>query len=305
MSALDIAAIRAAHPVSAVVGSSVKLKKSGHELVGSCPFHQEKSPSFYVNDAKGFYHCFGCGVHGDVLDFVQAVHGCGLVEAAERLGAGGSPPVLVPRPLDRETEPERDTTAEAITIWRAAGPAAGTPVQAYLASRGLLLPIPASIRFAQLRYGARGDTYPCLVALVASVENKAIGVQRTFLKQDGSGKADVPKPKLALGRVLGGAIRLAPAAAELTVAEGLEDGLTLQQETGKAVWVAAGASMLPSMRFPPGVRLINIGQDNDDAGTREAAKAAESFALDGRSVRVVRPLDGFKDFNAELQGVSA
>ena len=92
------------------------------------------------------------------------------------------------------------------------------------------------------------------------------GIQRTFLNEAGTGKAAVPKPKLSLGRVRGGAIQLAPAAAELIVCEGLEDGLTLQQECSRAVWVAAGASMLPGMELPPVVRQVTIGADGDEAG---------------------------------------
>lgn len=300
MSAIDIPAIRAAHALSAVIGRNVQLKRHGREFSGCCPFHSDKTPSFTVNDDKGFYHCFGCGAHGDLFDWMRETEGLGIREAAEKLGANALP-VFVPRPAEPATGIDR--TAEAIGIWRAAGPARGTAAETYLRSRGIDIAIPETIRFAMLRYGGRGEPMPCLVALIASVENKATGIQRTYLQADGRGKADVDKPKLSLGRVRGGAIRLAPAAAELVVCEGLEDGLTLQQEMGKAVWVAAGASMLPSMRFPAGVQSVVIGADGDEAGAREASKAAESFALEGRSVRVIKPLEGFKDFNAELQGV--
>ena len=52
-----------------VVGARVKLTKKGREYQGLCPFHHEKTPSFTVNETKGFYHCFGCGAHGDILKF--------------------------------------------------------------------------------------------------------------------------------------------------------------------------------------------------------------------------------------------
>lgn len=57
--------------LSDLIGQVVPLKKRGHEFVGCCPFHQEKTPSFTVNNQKGFYHCFGCGVHGSVFDFLM------------------------------------------------------------------------------------------------------------------------------------------------------------------------------------------------------------------------------------------
>jgi DNA primase len=58
---LDIAAIRASQPISAIIGNSVKLRRAGREFVACCPFHNERSASFTVNDDKGFAHCFGCG----------------------------------------------------------------------------------------------------------------------------------------------------------------------------------------------------------------------------------------------------
>ena len=57
-------------PVSTVVGRTVKLAKAGREYKGLCPFHNEKTPSFHVIDDKGFYHCFGCGAHGDIISFL-------------------------------------------------------------------------------------------------------------------------------------------------------------------------------------------------------------------------------------------
>ncbi|MEO6247026.1 MAG: CHC2 zinc finger domain-containing protein [Sphingomicrobium sp.] len=146
--------------------------------------HSDRSPSFTIFDGGERFHCFGCGATGDVLDYLQRLHGVGLKEAAAMLD-GGQVPMVVHRQLP--PEPDRDTTADAVTIWRNAVAVAGTPAEAYLRGRGLHLPIPASIRFARLRYGTRGNLHPVLVALLASAENKAVGVQRTYLKPDGSG----------------------------------------------------------------------------------------------------------------------
>jgi DNA primase len=181
----------------------------------------------------------------------------------------------------------------------------GTAAETYLRGRGIDSAIPESIRFASLRYGKTGREHPCLIALAASVDNKAVGLHRIYLKPDGSGKADVPKSKLSLGQIAGAAIRLAPCAASMVVCEGIEDGLTLQQELGQAVWAAAGASMLPSMQLPAGVMSVTVAADNDAAGQRSAKAAAGAFSLDGRNVRIIRPLPGHKDFNDELRGVRA
>lgn len=77
--------LRARIPVSEVVGKYVTLKKRGHEFVGLSPFKREKTPSFTVNDSKGFYHCFSSGEHGDIVSFLMAMEGLTFIEAVERL----------------------------------------------------------------------------------------------------------------------------------------------------------------------------------------------------------------------------
>ncbi len=77
--------LRARLPVSDVVGKRVKLKKAGREWKGLSPFQQEKTPSFYVNDQKGFYHDFSSGKHGNIFDFIMETEGCSFPEAVERL----------------------------------------------------------------------------------------------------------------------------------------------------------------------------------------------------------------------------
>jgi DNA primase len=293
---LDLGAIRRDNPLVQIVGAVTKLQRAGNEMKACCPFHADRSPSFTIFNGGQRYHCFGCGASGDVLDFIQRAHGVSLREAADMLTVGNLPSVHVaPLPIDDGA----DRIAEAKAIWRAAQPISGTLAETYLRSRGLHLPLPDSLRFTSLRYGKKGSEHPVLVAAVASVDDKLIGVQRTYLAPDGKGKATVPKPKLSLGRVSGGAIRLAPCAASLVVCEGLEDGLSLQQELGRAVWVAAGASMLPNLAFPAGVHTVAIGGDNDDAGRAAARKAGEAFTLRGIEARVFFP-DDAKDFNQQL-----
>lgn len=68
-----------------VVGNKVKLTKRGREYLGLCPFHNEKTPSFTVNESKGFYHCFGCGAHGDIIKFEMDANGLPFIEAVKKL----------------------------------------------------------------------------------------------------------------------------------------------------------------------------------------------------------------------------
>jgi DNA primase len=90
--------LRARLPVSEVVGRRVKLKKAGREWKGLSPFQQEKSPSFTVNDQKGFYHDFSSGKHGDIISFLMETEGVGFTEAVERLAsmAGLALPAVTP-----------------------------------------------------------------------------------------------------------------------------------------------------------------------------------------------------------------
>lgn len=84
---IDVDRIKAEHDISVVIGRYVPLRKAGTEFEACCPFHEERTPSFTVNPRKGFYHCFGCGAHGDVIRFLQLLTGATFVEACEQLGA--------------------------------------------------------------------------------------------------------------------------------------------------------------------------------------------------------------------------
>src|SRR3954464_2339109 len=85
--------LRTRLPVSEVVGKRVKLKKAGREWKGLSPFQQEKSPSFFVNDQKGFYHDFSSGKHGSIFDFVMRTEGVPFGEAVERLASMAGMPL--------------------------------------------------------------------------------------------------------------------------------------------------------------------------------------------------------------------
>ena len=84
-----------------IVGRKVRLTKRGREFTGLCPFHNEKTPSFTLNEEKGFYHCFGCGAHGDVVGFVMRADGLAFPEAVERLAEQAGLPVPQSSPEER------------------------------------------------------------------------------------------------------------------------------------------------------------------------------------------------------------
>ncbi|MDE2623764.1 MAG: toprim domain-containing protein [Betaproteobacteria bacterium] len=298
---LDIDAIRHDNPMPGIAGRLVKLRQAGREWEALCPFHSERTPSFRLyrgRDGEWRGQCFGCGWHGDVLDFTMQAHGVSLVEAARMLGAGEVPAIELPAMPPAE---QADRTAEARAIWQRAIPAAGTLAETYLRWRCIADPFPPDIRFLPLPCDNLG-ALPCLVAALRNVAGEVTGLQRIWLAADGRGKANVAKPKRSLGHVKGSAIRLGEldGSGVLTVCEGPEDGLSLVEMLGAPVWVAAGATFLPAMEFPPEVRSIVIAADNDASGKEWADKAARAYAERGLPVRILRPLDGFKDFNDEL-----
>jgi DNA primase len=143
--------IRARLSVSQVVGRKVSLKRAGREFKGLSPFKMEKTPSFTVNDQKGFYHCFATGEHGDIFGFVMKTDGLSFPEAVERLAdeAGVPMPKLGPRDEAREDERERlyrivEMSADFFQAALMTG--AGAEARRYLEKRGLTRETLASFR---------------------------------------------------------------------------------------------------------------------------------------------------------------
>lgn len=127
-----------------VVNERVQLRKSGTTWKGLCPFHGEKTPSFHVNGEKGFFHCFGCSVGGDVIKFVELYDKVGFQDAVRQLAARAGIPVPEPEGgnEDRESSQEREALLKAHEVAAAwfkeqlAGPS-GAPGRRLLADRGM------------------------------------------------------------------------------------------------------------------------------------------------------------------------
>lgn len=134
--------LRARLPVSEVVGRRVKLKRAGREFKGLSPFNQEKSPSFTVNDQKGFYHDFSSGKHGDIFGFVMETEGVTFPEAVERLASlAGLPMPKVSREEEQRDERRRtlhDVVELAAKFFETTlSTRAGAKARGYLADRAL------------------------------------------------------------------------------------------------------------------------------------------------------------------------
>ena len=142
---IDVATIRREHPIEDVVrASGVELRRAGHGLVGCCPFHDDATPSLSVGGVPDRFTCFGCGAHGDVIDFVQRLHGMTFVEAARSLTTGTGAPTPSwaapgPRPLPARDRRDFAVSAErGFEINSIAWQHFSTPVHAGFAEQHLL-----------------------------------------------------------------------------------------------------------------------------------------------------------------------
>ncbi len=134
--------LRARVTLSGVISRTTRLTKAGREFKACCPFHNEKSPSFTVNDEKGFYHCFGCGAHGDVIRWMTDQRGLAFMDAIKELASEAGMEVPAPDPRAAEAAHKRDTlhdVMQAAQDWFVEslhGPG-GAAARAYLDKRGI------------------------------------------------------------------------------------------------------------------------------------------------------------------------
>jgi DNA primase len=236
-----LAELRDRVPLADVVARHVHLHRRGREMVGLCPFHGERSPSFAVVEAKGFYHCFGCGAHGDALDFLIAIENVDFVAAVEiaatiaRMVVGepsdpASRPTTKPLRLSAaELENQRQSEIEwARGIFASGVPAIDTLAEVYLRSRGINYPPPPSLRFAPaLFHREAARKFPAMLGGIQNIEGRIVGVHRTFLCRDGGGKAEVEPAKKVGGIAWGGAVRLTPQQPVMVIGEGIETTLSV------------------------------------------------------------------------------
>ncbi len=304
---IDTAAIKAHVPIADVVRIATrKMTGSGDVLAAICPFHEDHSPSLAVTPSAGLFYCHACQVGGDVIDFVMMVSRVGFADACEWLVGGN---FTCPQEV-------QDTTVEAAarrlrnrdiarSEWRAAVPVAGTVASLYLASRGIAGSVPASIRFGHVprwydhEKNREGPRLSAMLSACQDVDGRITGLQRLYLDREGR-KRFGSSPRLSLGQIRGGALRLGPEARTVMLTEGVEDGLTLtRMHPGTTIWVALGAGNLPHVQLPPIVRHVVVAADADPPGLAAAEAASDAFQARGLSVETVMPGSGAKDFNEE------
>jgi hypothetical protein len=310
---IDVADIERARdvPIQSLVRG---LRRSGADLVGPCPCPGcgggDRADRFAVHVATQKFNCRQCGVKGKgAIDFIMRCEGVEFPRAIEiligRYGSAAKPIVSERNNLNVRNsgndDHERRQAEKAAHLWRQSQRGVDSIVEDYLASRGIRLKRwPPTIRYLP----ARDDHPPCMISaygLVPEIEPGILGepinvsaVHLTKLKPDGSGKADVERPKITIGRPLARAIAVSAPAdghASLVITEGTEDALTAHLATGQACWAAGSASYMPALAdsIPNYFECVTIVAHPDAAGQRDARKLADM--LSGLGFPEIRTVD--------------
>jgi putative DNA primase/helicase len=263
-----------------VVLAEVPTKRVGRELAGLCPFHPEKSPSFYINADKGFAHCFGCGWHGNPIDFVTRSRGLSFAEAVELLLAlPRERATTLPRTINRPAKSDNQREQMIAQILEGCGPVRlGTAANMYLRMRGLSVPssllahpgleyvedddgaaspeLPWQRWYSpRLRCSRRRITLPVMVAPIINSADQISAIMRCWLVDkvvfDGTlpapkdNRAPVSRRKQLLGVMGDGAWRSAwPHQGVLGLAEGIETAVAASDAYQYPVWAVCGLARL-------------------------------------------------------------
>jgi len=263
-----------------------------------CPAHRDRVPSLSVTDAAGkvLFHCHGgCEQKAVVSALCKLalwpVKGARTAARRHRAAIQHQP---------KATVTELPNVGFALQIWNAAVDVPGTTAERYLYHRGITLPVPTSLRYApSILHAPTGLCLPAIIAAVRISQGAVSAIQRVFVRADGLGKADVAGPKLSLGPLGDGAVRLAAASEVMALCEGWETGLSALQLSGLPVWASLGASRMHRVRLPDIVHSVVIFADNDAAGHEAAERTAQVHRDLGRCVEIRLPANG-TDFNDEL-----
>ncbi len=270
-------------------------RKDSEWRCGSVQGEAGKSLGVHLKGARvGVWKDFATGQSGDPLDLIEAVLNLGTAEAigwAKNWLGIDDGPTPRPRPAPKSERHDDDTakrTEAALAIWRASRPAEYTPAEDYLRGRGYTGSIPPTLHYhPALLHPDTSIHLPAMVAAVASVERKVTGIQRIFLTMDGR-KAPLTRPKVALGTLRGGAVRLAPTTDRVWLTEGVEDALAVMQMMQEPAWAVLGTSGFKTVELPENIKQVILAPDGDDAGQAVIQEAARRLAEQGREVRTAK-----------------
>jgi hypothetical protein len=285
------------------IARELGARKTGTGWMARCPAHADRAPSLSIGDGDGGKVLIRCHAGCDQRRVIAALRARGL------WGRHGRDPGRAsrrPEPDWGNGDPPNldgaERTEVALRLWRASSPAPSTPVETYLAARGLRLPPPPTLRCHPGLKHPSGGTWPTMVALVTrGADGTPLAIHRTFLALHGAAKAPLDPAKMMLGPCRGGVVRLADPDAVLMVGEGIETCLAAMQATGHPAWAALSTAGLRALDLPQAVREVIVLADGDDPGEAAARECAWRWKRESRRVRIARPPRGM-DFNDLLMG---
>lgn len=276
------------------VARALGFRRSGQGYTGTCPACGYRDAcAICQGQTHVLVHCHACRDRDAILDALRQ-------RDLWHKGRPDTPLTRRPHTLDTgaRKRAEDDTARKselARAIWRQSVQADGTLVATYLLSRAIIGPVPPTLRYhAGLEHAGSGQTYPAMVAGVTVWPSRTIlAVHRTFLGEDGRGKAPVDNAKMTLGPIRGGAVRLAPVGPVLAIAEGIETALSVQVAAGIPAWACLSTGGMQAVILPPPdtVPEVVVCADGDKPGQRAALDAAERLTGLGHRVRLAFPHD--------------
>jgi hypothetical protein len=282
---------------------ALRGKWSGGRGMACCPAHDDRSPSLSLADgANGrlLLHCHsGCS-----FAEIQAA----LRESGLMAGAGTFRPVA--RAVDQERRAAERAMREkrmrqARHLWESASPVDGTPGALYLKYRGIARALPTTLRYIGDCWHQTAKRSPALISYVRNIgDSESFAVHRTYVRNDGLGKASLLPNKAMLGPVLGGVVRLSNENGPLVVTEGIETGLSLLSGIlGKpsSVWAALSATGMVGLTLPENPGQLIVAPDGDPTGRKAADALATRAQALGWRVSLLTAPDGF-DWNDVLTG---
>jgi hypothetical protein len=311
-------ALKLAEQVDALVTELLPSarRNGGYWSIGNLAGDAGSSLYIHRSGAKvGKWTDTATGEFGDLLDLINQVKGGGRdmpfairwamewlrIEPTSIASTETRPRYIPPA----QTAEDEAAIGAARGLFQRAKPTTGTLAEVYFNSRGIDGPLPPSIRFmGALTHYPTNQALPVIIAAISGTDRKVTAVQRIYLRPDGRGKAEVDDSKLTLGRMLGGACRLARATSDLGLAEGVETGMSAMRMHTTPVWAACGSSM-DAVAVPDDVERLVIFGDNGEPGRRAAQRAAIAHQRNGRKIEIIYPPQAFKDFNDQLQALAA
>jgi len=292
------------------VSRALNGRKAGAGYICFCPSHENtRTPALSVSNGADGRLLVKCHRGCDGREVIAALQARGII-------SGGGERAAPPDPAEaaRRRQKEHQKLAQRLAfsnkVFSQGRTCEGTRAEKYLVEARRI----EGLRFGKLKNTLRfhgevlhspsGDYLPAIIAQIRGANGRALGIHRTYLRPDGSGKADVTPNKMMLGPSAGGAVRFGPDGPVIALAEGIETALSVARASRLTVWATLSTSGLKGLILPPPpvAEVVIICADNDEAGLSAAEFKAGQLEAEGRVVSIIHPPKAGEDFNDVLRG---